>query len=97
MPNPESIMCNKAKSNEGWLKLESPYPCRTIQIGYMRNCNDELVIDCDLKNIIEKILKNRNINENEYELIEKKENDSYSFDIRLKEKAYDNFKKSLYV
>lgn len=92
MPSPESIMYTKALSNEGWLKLDSPYPCRTIQIGYLRNCNDELVIDNDLKNTIENILKNRDINE--YELIEKKNNNSYSFDIRLKESAYDNFKKS---
>lgn len=94
MPNPESIMCNKAQSCEGWLKVDSPYPCRIIQIGYVRNCNDELVIDYDLKNTIENILKNRNINQDDYELTEKKDNDSYSFDIRLKESAYDNFKKS---
>jgi hypothetical protein len=95
MPNPESIMCIKAQSTEGWLKLESPYPCRTIQIGYLKNCNDELVIDLKLKSVIENIFKNRNISDSDYELIETKNNNLYSFNIRLKEYAYDNFKKSL--
>tara|TARA_Y200000002_G_C22594255_1_gene626606 strand:+ start:271 stop:561 length:291 start_codon:yes stop_codon:yes gene_type:complete len=93
MPNPESIMYNKAKSCDGWSKINKPYIGRSIIVGNIRNCNDdEPIIDLNLKKRIEKFLKNNNINE--YELIELNNSDSYSFDIRLKEDVYNNFKES---
>ena len=92
MPQIENIIINKTLSDNGWDKLDNSL-CRSIKIGYLRNCNDDLINDKNLKEKIENILKKYNINE--YELIESNDNNEYSFDIRLKENTYDNFKKSI--
>ena len=92
MPQIENIIINKTLSDEGWDKLDK-ISCRSIKIGYLRNCNDDLINDKNLKEKIENILKKFNINE--YELIESNDNNEYSFDIRLNENAYCNFKKSI--
>lgn len=92
MPQIENIIINKTLSEEGWDKLDK-IPCRSIKIGYLRNCNDDLINDKNLKKKIENILIKYNINE--YELIESNDNNEYSFDIRLNENTYCNFKKSI--
>ena len=92
MPQIENILIDKALTTEGWNKLNDS-SSRSIKVGYIRNCNDELIIDKNLKESIVNILKKYDIND--YELIESNEKNEYSFDVRLKENFYQSLKNKI--
>ena len=94
MSHIENILINKALTSEGWNKLNNSLH-RSIQVGYVRNCNDELIVDKNLKENIINILKKYNIDD--YELIESNNKNQYSFDIQIKESYYQSLKNKIKI
>jgi hypothetical protein len=92
MPQIENILIDKALTIKGWNKLNDS-SSRSIKVGYIRNCNDELIIDKNLKESIKNILKKYDIDD--YELIEFNNKNEYSFDVRLKEIFYQSLKNKI--
>lgn len=91
MSKSESIMINKAQSPEGWIKSNSNVSCRSIKIGFVKNCNDELLKDPTLYSSIEQTLKKYKIKK--YELHVLDTDFEYSVDVKLDETNYQILKK----
>ena len=86
-------MIEKLKSLEGWSKSNNDNNLRTICIGNVKNCNDEIIENTNIKNEIVNLLNKYNISN--YSLNNIKNKHQFSYILSLQEEYYNILKQKI--
>ena len=89
----EKIMVEKIQSLEGWSKSNTDNNSRIICIGNIKNCNDEIIQNMNIKNEIINLLNKYDITD--YEIRNIKNEYEFSYLLSMEEKNYNILKEKI--